>query len=268
MTAAPRLSEADLERRRLTVAEYFLVWEDNDDDSPSLREQLIDRRRELRLAYLEVLPTVAVSRCPFTHEVLRRAVDVVDINGLYWEAKAPTRPPAEEAPANFIGMSGAMRIGEPVALAPFLAKPGPEVPFVRPDILRHEAVTAVITELPVGPHVGYPICSFLDPRAGAAIPTELRLNEWGSERFRVHEPGAGWKWGSELDDDSSYDYDVAAWVEAGKLQWIAPGDADLTLRTGADDCPYLDLRGHRAVTRIEDGDVWWPEDVLGRPSDG
>lgn len=264
---APPLSDEELELRRLTVAEYFLVWEDGDDVSPSLREQLINRRGELRETYLSLLPSVEISRCPFSSEVVRRAIDVIDLDGMYWEAKGPTRPPTEDAPTSMIALTGAVAIGEPVAWAPFLAKPGPEVPFLRTDVLRHEGVAAVISRIGVGPHVGYPIVYFLDPVEGA-VPAELRLNEWGSERFRSLDPDGVWRWGTDLDDESTYEYEIAPWIEAGKVGWIEPGDASLTVRFGLDGCPYVGLQGRRAATRIEEGDVWWPDDVLGSASDG
>lgn len=253
------LSDDQRERRRLTVAEYFLVWEDSDDDSPSLREQLQGRRSELRETYLSLLARVPVARCPFTDVVVERTIDDVDLDGLWWEARGPTRPPVEPAPPTFIGMTGAVRLGGPVAWAPFLAKPGPEVPYVRPDLLERPGVTAVLSAIQIGPHTGYPVTYFLDSSL-VPVPDELRVNEWGSERFRIEDERGVWRWGSELDDENRYDYDLRPWLERGDLQWIEPGDTDLELRTGVAGCPYLDLDGRRAVTRIEEGDVWWPGD--------
>lgn len=251
------LTDEQVERRRLTVAEYFLVWEDDEDDSPSLREQLQARRTELRETYLGLLPTVPVARCPFRGELLERAIDVVDLDGLWWEARSPTRPPVEPAPASFIGMTGAVRLGEPIAWAPFLAKPGPEVPYVRPELLDRPGVAAVVSTIRIGPHTGYPVTYFLEP-SSTPVPDELRINEWGSERFRIEDERGVWRWGSELDDENRYDYDLRPWLERGDLRWIEAGDSDLELRVGTEDCPYLDLTGHRGVTRIEEGDVWWP----------
>lgn len=253
------LTDEQVERRRLTVAEYFLVWEDDEDDSPILREQLQARRTELRETYLGLLPKVPVARCPFGSEVVERAIDVVDLDGLWWEARGPARPPVEPTPPTFIGMTGAVRLGDPIAWAPFLAKPGPEVPYVRPELLVVDGVVAVVSTLRVGPHTGYPVSYFLDPERGQ-VPDELRVNEWGSERFRVEDEQGVWRWGSELDDENRYDYDLRPWLERGDLRWIEPGHTDLALRTGTEGCPYLDLDGHRAVTRIEEGDVWWPGD--------
>jgi hypothetical protein len=252
------LSDEAIERRRLTVAEYFLVWENSDDDSPSLREQLNNRRQELRETYLALLPTVPLSRCPFSKDVVHRAIDIVDLDGMYWEAKAPTRPPVEEAPSSLIGIAGSVRLGEPVAWAPFLAKPGPEVPYIRPEILRRDGVGAVVSRMQIGPHVAHPVVYFLDPVEGT-VPDALRINEWGTERFRVQDERGAWRWGSELDDESAYDYDLRPWVEQEKLCWIAPGDDSLEVRRGIADCSFIDLDGRRAVTRIEEGDVWWPD---------
>lgn len=253
------LTDDDLEVRRLTVASYFLIWEARDDDSWSLREQLTLRRQELREKYLSVLPRVALSRCPFTDDIVERSIDLVDLDGLFWEARNPARA-LEPHPPTMIGMAGATALGEPVAWAPFLAKPGPEVPFVRPDILDRPGVVAVVSQVSIGPHTGYAISYFLDPSAGP-VPEELRINEWGSERFEVIGGDGAVTFGAELDDENSYDYELSRWLDEGRLRWIAPGDPSLRIRFGTDGCPFLDLTGHRSVTRIEEGDVWWPEDV-------
>ncbi len=51
------------------------------------------------------------------------------------------------------------------------------------------------------------------------------------------------------------DFDLTQWVTRKLLNWIAPGDASLTLRQGIDGCPYLNLPGSHAVQRLQYGTV-------------
>ncbi len=61
--------------------------------------------------------------------------------------------------------------------------------------------------------------------------------------------------------EPAWDFELAPWIQAGKLLWIAPGDDALALRSDVDACPYLALPGHRGITRLQDGEAWWPDDV-------
>ena len=51
------------------------------------------------------------------------------------------------------------------------------------------------------------------------------------------------------------DFDLARWIEAGKLSWIAPGDGTLALRMTTAACPYLGLTGCRDEQRVDRGIV-------------
>ncbi|HEX2850370.1 MAG TPA: hypothetical protein VHN98_07445 [Acidimicrobiales bacterium] len=254
------VDDAVRERRRLALAEYFLIYEDTDDDSDTLVMELTQRRDELREQYLDTLVDIAVARCPFTGEVVTWRVDVVDIDGLFWDARNPARLAPAAAPPTFVGLSGALRLGD-VPWAPFLSRPGPEVPFLVPQALEPADVRAVVSSLAIGSHMGFPIAYFADPKVLPLMQSFPRVNEWGTDRYWVQDASGAWRWGESAEDEASYDYDLARWIDGRRLSWIAPGDASLTLRTTVDDCPYLDLPGHRSVTRVEEGDAWWPEDV-------
>ena len=207
--------------------------------------------RLAREAYVEILPHVALSRSPVTGQVFAPRIDVVDLDGPWWDAREPARPD-ELAPGDVVSFAGAMQLAEDrIGVAPFLAVPGPEVPFVHPGLLASDGVRAVISQVDVGPHTGYPIVYFADTQD---LP--IRLNEWGANRYRY--TGAE---GEDFPYEGDWDFDLGPWLDNGKLLWISPGDAALELHRGRDGCPFVDLPGRRGIARVQDGEVWWPPDV-------
>ncbi len=254
------MSETD-DDREMVLAEWFLIYEDDDDDDAETRRVVGDRRTELRDKYLATLEPVEVSRCPITEEVLRYPLDVVDLDGPFWDVRNPARLPPPEEPATFLGLTGAVQLTVDVPYFPFLARPGPEVPFVLPHVLSENEVTAVVSAVLVGSHAAFALAYFAEPGADhESLPT---IDEWGSDRAWRRAGKRGWVWDSADTDEDSFDYELAPWIEQGKLRWIEPYDPSFTLRQGLDGCPYVGQPGHREVTRIEDLEVWWPSD--GRP---
>jgi hypothetical protein len=86
-------------------------------------------------------------------------------------------------------------------------------------------------------YLAYPIAYFARSRvAAAALAPAWRLTSCsltdaqGQKTWTAR--GAPW------------DFDLASWVERGKLQWIEPEDTEMQLRT-AGACPYADLPGER-----------------------
>jgi hypothetical protein len=79
-----------------------------------------------------------------------------------------------------------------------------------------------------------------------------RLNDWGRNEYTLHEG-----WDSYPEDESEFDFDLARWISAGKLFWIAPKDNTLTLRGEVSGCPYIALKGRQTITRVQNGEVWW-----------
>ncbi len=137
--------------------------------------------------------------------------------------------------------------------AEFLAKPGPGSPYVLAHLVRHPRITAVISTVAVGAHTGYAVVYFLDGDEG---PARLaRSNDWGvPDHWYLDDDG--WWHDAVSEHEEERDFDLARWVAAGKLQWIAAGDADLRLRTEVPHCPYFDLDGAREPQRVQDGEVW------------
>lgn len=222
---------------------------DGADPRVRVHEGLYTKRlADLRERYLSWLPRVALARDPFTGDVFAHSLDTAGLDGLWWRYGAPVRP-VDERPARFFALTGAVRLGRPVAPAPFLCEPGPEVPYVVPDLFERTDVVAVLSSVPIGPHAGYAVTYFSKDQ-----PAIVRVNEWGTDRYTVSVDG-GIRWGERVEIASELDFDLAPWIERKRLRWIAPGDPELTLRDAVAGCPYLGLEGSREIVRIYDGEV-------------
>ncbi len=211
----------------------------------------LDRLEQARRAYREDLPGVALSRCPFTGELLSYSLDPFGLDGLWWDAEAPIRPLEEPLPSTFFALTGALCLEEPVERFPFLCKPGPEAPFVVPRLLAEPEIRAVISSVTIGPHSAYPVVYFASPEA----PPVPRINTWGTNDYRFRDLAGNSVWDEVPEDPEDYAFDFASWIAEGKLLWIERNDSSLTLRAG-DGCPYLDLPGRRQPLRIQAGEVW------------
>lgn len=203
------------------------------------------------------LPRVDFARCPFTGFVQKHTLDVYGLDGLWWNARAPARPLRERIPT-CQAVTGAVRIEPPVEWFPFLAKPGPGAPFVIPRLLGHPQVQAVIQQLPCGRHQAWCVAYFApDEVDGVDWP-----NDWGRNE-RWAEGGSGYGgWTEAPDFEEEWDFDLAPWLESGKLLWIAPGDRSLQLRRGTAGCPYLGLPGERGMQYVEEGRVLTQAGIL------
>jgi hypothetical protein len=242
---------ADLSRRL-----DDLEWQEYTAEVAHRRRTLDASRVNLRDEYNSGLPVRAISRCPFTGAVVNHSIDDFDLDGPWWDYHATVRP-IEHLPATFFAMTGAVKLGGEPTSAPFLCKPGPEVPYVIPRMLEHEAVKAVVSSLRIGQHRGFAIVYFAEP-----IPYDLaRANEWGGNEYWFTDAAGRRVWREEPERESDMDFALRPWIEAGRLLWIPPDDASLELRSDVEECPYIDLDGSREATRIQDGKVWRPSDL-------
>ena len=197
--------------------------------------------------YVTAVPAVPVSRCPFSGDLVWRSVDIGGLDGLWWQYDAVVRP-VDPLPANHLAFTGAMTLADEIEATDDLVKPGPGVPFVFPRLLDDEGVVAVLAALPVGAHRGFVIYYFAErPPAGVQ-----RANDWGADRYWFAD---GVSWDQTFDMDEDHDYELAPWIERGRLRWIHPSDAEFALREGLDGCPFVDLEGTRRPQRIEGGSV-------------
>ncbi len=199
-------------------------------------------------AYFAALPRVPVARCPFTGAVAAIAIDTYGIDGPWWNYQAALRP-VEARPATLLAFTGALALREPVETTVHLVKPGPGAPYVLPRLLALDGVQAVVRAVAVGRHLGWTITYFAERRP----PETQGANDWGMDCYRV---GGGWD--TVPEDFDARDFDLAPWIERGRLAWIAPGDESATLRREVAGCPYVGLAGERNIQRVQDGKVWAP----------
>ena len=207
--------------------------------------------------YVEGTPIAALSRCPFTDEILYHSIDTFGLDGLWWKYVAPARR-AEILPASTFAVTGAVRLAPTVEEAPFLCLPGPEVPYVIPRMLELPGVVAVISSVAIGNHEGFAMIYFAQP-----VPVSARrANRWGTGDYWFRDETGAERWSEVVEDEGEFDFDLEPWIEAGSVRWIGPGDTALGLRDTSEDCPYLDLEGRREVLRIQNGRVWTMSEVL------
>jgi len=222
-----------------------------EDTDPSTADAARDRRHALLERYLELLPEATVARSPDTGELVRWRIDTAGLDGWYWRYETAAFNDPDPMPAGWLAMNGAMRLVEPVEVTPDPVVPGPGVPYVVPRILSVPGIRAVIAQVAVGRHTGWPITYF-----GPRPPDTPLVNTWGRAEYYVYDEDGTWLgWSDNLERVSDYDFELSDWLRSGKLLWIAPGDDSATLREGVDGCPYLDLPGPRKIARIEDGTV-------------
>lgn len=231
--------DAPAERARLLAEGARLAGQQSPDHR---RVQDVNRR------YRDLLPDITVARSPETGEPVRWPIDVFGLDGRFWDYEKPIRRPSSSRPPEWLAMTGAMRLADPVEHPRFPVVPGPDVPFVVPRILAAPEVRAVLAEVPVGAHTGWTI-SYFGP-----LPQDTRLvNLWGSNKYLIYQgdgPG-GWDWA--IPRVADYDFELEPWLRSGKLLWLAPGDESATLREGPSGCPFVNLPGRRRITLIRNG---------------
>ncbi len=254
------------ERRRALLDECFSLQRKLDElgslierasgtETPDLikeEKNILQRWSGLKNEYVAGVPVTSLSCCPFTGQVMQHSIDHFGLDGLWWNFGAACRP-VEQLPETYFAFAGALRLTGSPPWFPFVCKPGPELPYVLPRMLRHPAIKAVISTGSIGEHQGFAITYFAKP-----VPYEIpRVNTWGANEYKCLDDGGNLRWGSRPDNLSDKDFDLAPWIANGKLLWIPPGDTTLTLRDTVSGCPYIGLDGRRAITYIQNGKVWW-----------
>lgn len=224
-----------------------------------------DRQGELLRQYAQALPAIPISRCPLCGEVLRYAMDVFRMDGIWWFKDDIVGAPRPHEPHHRVVL-GAIDIhgrfpretredGEVL--------PGPSEPFVVPRLLKMRGMVAVISHLDL-PHgdTAYLIAYFNRRRFN---PWHLHQH-WLRESLTVNPEDCPHGRGGCNAATDPWDFVLEPWIARGKLQWVAPGDSRLRLRdTGR--CPYLNLPGVRAPQSLARNEVATLPLLDGRPID-
>jgi len=246
-------------------------------DTSEPRGEQADKAERMSREYYKTVPILPLSRCPFCEQVNTFALDTIGLDGLWWTFPG-IRPKLHKYNLcpHFINLLGAVKVHYPVRNSSLQVQPGPEVPFVVPELIKHESVKAVVSQIPVGENIAYPIFYYGEVRpllkcefsSGADAPLcivrfpdtpdQERLKMpplWGSDYYRWRDKHRKNKISEGFLFDRQCDFEIAPWIEEGKLLWITPEDDTLTLHNTLDDCPYLEMPGIRHFQRIEDGSV-------------
>jgi hypothetical protein len=207
--------------------------------------------KEIAKVYVDAVPIMALSRSPFTGEVFETSFDPFGLDGLWWAYDHQFRPYLEW-PADLVGFTGSVKIRGPLPGFSLKTMPGPEAPFVLPELMADPATVVVISSVMVGPHVGLPITYW----STTPHETLAHVDDWGMRSFAFQRSDGSMVSGHATQADEDKDFELRPWVESGRVRWIAPGDESLTVRTGVDGCPYLDLPGERRRRYLQEGDTW------------
>lgn len=216
--------------------------------------------RRLEDEYHQVLPRVEMARCPFDNEPLIRTFDPFGLDGPWWRADAS--PVETQACRHFCVLVGALDLaGHPPKAGPFEVRPGPQVPFVIPRLLRQEGVTAVLSRIRMeNGYVAYPIAYFAERRP----PPQDLTASWARTNYLYTTQLGEVAWRVEND---RWEFELEPWLSSGKLRW-STGEGESMRLESAKACPYTGLPGDRRPTVLELDQIWFeasPDGGILRP---
>ncbi len=246
-------------------------------DPSEPRHVKTDRANRMIREYFDTVPILPLSRCPFCGHINTFSIDTVGLDGLWWTFPS-RRLGLEEYDLcpHFLNLLGAVKLRYPVHKSSLQVKSGPEVPFVVPELIHHETFKAVVSQISIGDNIAYPIfyysqlrptltleystateksyCVVCFPNSSDQESLEMPTS-WGQNFYEWIDENNKRQTSDGYLFDEDCDFEIASWVEVGKLLWIQPEDKSLTLHSTSDDCPYLELPGIRHFQRIENGAV-------------
>jgi len=226
------------------------------------RARLRDRYYIQLGEYADRLPRILVSVCPFTAAPLRRAIDPYGLDGPWWHKDRPFKPDEPAAPPTFRVLLGALDLrGRVPSEAREIVLAGPDAPFVVPRLLALPDMVAVIhrIELATG-DIAYPVAYF---SRETTDPEDLHQHWTRPELWFKDEKGDEY-W---LIKNDPWDFDLAPWIERGKLKWVEDAGAK-PVAVGHESgrrCPYLGLPGDHLPQEISGGERLLGEAPSGEP---
>jgi hypothetical protein len=206
------------------------------------RERLIEAAG-LEQAYFELLPRLPLSTCPFDGRPLHRSFDPFGLDGLWWRRDAA--PEETAACPHFCVLLGAVNFrGHTPPPVHFEVGCGPEAPFVIPRLLELPGVLAVISRLEMtAGHHAYPIAYFAERRP----PPQQLTASWARNSYHYTTQLGEDRWRAPRE---THDYDLAPWLEEGKVRWRPPDDDTLALAGLSERCPFVGIEGARGATTL------------------
>jgi len=204
----------------------------------------------LKQEYLDSLPRVPVAKCPYCETLCLRTVDDFGLDGLWWDVNGPDQP--VKACHHHLVTMGALNLNghQPCETDVdwiISIEPGPEVPYVIPDLLKSPETSCVLRDWPIadGRYRAFLMSYFSQSPDALNRPLPA---PWPRRTLASRHNG-GW------------DYDLRTWLEGTEshpelVAWIEPNDTSCRLVWGStEDCPFVDLDGNLSPQRILHGRV-------------
>lgn len=233
--------------RDAAVAEYCLEYRElqrleremaMDPGSAGIWRECMARLKTMEPVFLATLPRLKLSRCPYTGELVHGSVDVFGTGSPWWRDEGTVRNEFEGPPTLF-AVDGALRLDGMPEESPFSVLPGPEKPFVIPEILSRPEMRAVLQATPIAGGTVWWMAYFAYPM----VTDHARVNDYARDCYTILLDSGTRIAYSDAYPDFLLAFDLAPWVKSGKLLWISPGDVAMKLHATIDGCPYLNLPG-------------------------
>lgn len=220
-----------------------------------LRERYYQRLGE----YVDRLPRIPLSACPFTGDLVKRTLDPWGYDGPFWHAGLTAEIEEPRPSPHFLVLLGAIALQrEAPAEATDKVLAGPDVPFVVPAILELEGVVAVMSRVRLeNGDLAYPIAYYAEDR-DTIEPIELH-QPWLREDYWFTDDEGNISWSISND---VWDFELEPWLRSGKLRWVDLEAEEPTVRRLAPDepletCPWARLDGQRQPQAFGEGAREW-----------
>lgn len=213
-------------------------------------DKALNELQELGEEYSRSLPQIRISCCPFSGDIFSFSCDTFGLDGPWWDVENPIRG-FEVEYKTFFALTGSVNIIGDVPDIPFMVKPGPGIPWVSPRLLDNDDIIAVLSYIKIGLYDAYVIVYFSNNKTYEIE----RINTWGKEDYLAEDSDGCAVIGSTFEDDEEYDFDIAKWINNGKLKWISIKDKTLELQDSIDNCPFLDIEGYKYPVLIQNKNI-------------
>lgn len=192
-----------------------------------------ERRRTLwRQLYIDGTPLVVLARHPATHAIVRHSFDPYGVDGPWWNVDTRHRPDGPDV-AGWLGATGGIVRGprpDGGAALRWLLSPVSQR-------LLDAGATGVMRRL-VSATTTCDVVAWFDLEDREVEPAP----DLGQATATVRGADGTFRGYVDVAPLDPRD-DVAEAIGSGRLRWITPGDDDHVLRTGLDNCPFVDTDG-------------------------
>jgi hypothetical protein len=249
--ANKKLLKAERDRLIQNVAELDEQLYPSKGDGPSGSDYKEVSRRYYKAIedYFERLPRVQMSVCPYCAKPYMHSFDPFGLDGLWWHEERLVTVNEPAACKHFRVLLGAYKVTRKnPSEATGNVRPGPEVPFVVPDLLDLPGMRAVIgrLEMKTG-DIAYPIAYFSDVKTRAIdlCASWLQVEYW----FKDESGNSGWN----ITNDE-WSFDLEKYIADGRLGWVDLAAKKPRVKSSAGKCPFVGLEGVQQPQIIYTGD--------------